>query len=199
MNKAYYRRSMAAVLIVLIYIVASTAFAKQFPFAVLQDLSNSNSKRRIVYDAVEAAALIPFAAVYVHAASFGRGRWIPWAAIGVCAALVAILLPERLYAFLFYFIAVGCGEEFVFRGYLHNELRKTFDFKISVILGGLVFGFAHGYSHYMIQGGTITDILSEFGGGIVGALLFSAIYEKSGSIGWPILFHTCLDFAGYLI
>lgn len=106
---------MAAVLIVLIYIVASTAFAKQFPFAVLQDLSNSNSKRRIVYDAVEAAALIPFAAVYVHVASFGRGRWIPWAAIGVCAALVAILLPERLYAFLFYFIVVGCGEEFVFR------------------------------------------------------------------------------------
>ena len=107
--------------------------------------------------------------------------------------------PERLYAFLFYFIVVGCGEEFVFRGYLHNELRKTFNFKMSVILGGLLFGFAHGYSHYMIQGGTIMDILSELGGGIVGALLFSTIYEKSGSIGWPILVHTCLDFVGYLI
>ena len=51
----------------------------------------------------------------------------------------------------------------------------------------------------MIQGGTITDILSELGGGIVGALVFSAIYEKSNSIGWPILIHTCLDFAGRLI
>lgn len=51
----------------------------------------------------------------------------------------------------------------------------------------------------MIQGGTITGILSELGGGIVGALVFSAIYEKSNSIGWPILIHTCLDFVGYLI
>ena len=51
----------------------------------------------------------------------------------------------------------------------------------------------------MIQGGTITGILSELGGGIVGALVFSAIYEKSNSIGWPILIHACLDFVGYLI
>ena len=70
---------------------------------------------------------------------------------------------------------------------------------LSVILGGLVFGFAHGYSYFMIQGGTITGILSEFGGGIVGALVFSAIYEKSKSIGWSILIHACLDFAGYLM
>ena len=114
-------------------------------------------------------------------------QWIPWAVIGVCAILVTIILPERLYAFWFYLIIVGCGEEFVFRGYLHREVRKTFNFKVSVILGGLVFGFAHGYSHFMIQGGTITGILSELGGGIVGALVFSAIYEKSNSIGWSIL------------
>ena len=80
-----------------------------------------------------------------------------------------------------------------------SRAAKTFNFKVSVILGGLAFGFAHGYSHFMIQGGTITDILSELGGGIVGALVFSAIYEKSNSIGWPILIHAYLDFAGYLI
>ena len=51
----------------------------------------------------------------------------------------------------------------------------------------------------MVLGGPITGILSELGGGIVGALVFSAIYEKSNSIGWPILIHACLDFAGYLI
>ena len=55
--------------------------------------------------------------------------------------------------FDFYLIIVGCGEEFVFRGYLHRELRKAFNFKVSVILGGLAFGFAHGYSHFMIQAG----------------------------------------------
>ena len=203
MNKAHYKKSIIALLVVLMYLLISVAFAKILPLAVLQDLTNSNIKRRILYDAIQAAAVIPFAATYFRSADFREketySKWIPWGLIGVCAILVTIILPERLYAFWFYLIIVGCGEEFFFRGYLHRELRKTFNFKVSVILGGLAFGFAHGYSHFMIQGGTITDILSELGGGIVGALVFSAIYEKSNSIGWPILIHACLDFAGYLI
>lgn len=190
-------------LFVLIYIAAATAFAQILPLSVLQDLTNSNIKGRILYDAIQAAAVIPFAVTCCRDTAFKKTKisfqWIPWGLIGVCAILVTIILPERLYAFWFYLIIVGCGEEFVFRGYLHRELRKAFNFKVSVILGGLVFGFAHGYSHFMVQGGTITDILSALGGGIVGALVFSAIYEKSNSIGWSILIHTCLDFVGYLI
>ena len=203
MNKAHYKKSIIALLVVLMYLLISVAFAKTLPLAVLQDLTNLNMKRRIAYDAIQAAAVIPFAATYFRSADFRKtethSKWIPWGLIGVCAILVTIILPERLYAFWFYLIIVGCGEEFVFRAYLHRELRKTFNFKVSVILGGLLFGFAHGYSHFMIQGGTIIDILSALGGGIVGALVFSAIYEKSNSIGWPILIHACLDFAGRLI
>ena len=203
MNKAHYKKSIIALLVVLMYWLISVAFAKILPLPVLQDLTNSNIKRRILYDAIQAAAVIPFAVTYFRDTAFRKiktsSKWIPWGLIGVCAILVTIILPERLYAFWFYLIIVGCGEEFVFRAYLHRELRKTFNFKVSVILGGLVFGFAHGYSHFMIQGGTIIDILSALGGGIVGALVFSAIYEKSNSIGWPILIHACLDFAGRLI
>ena len=203
MKKAHYKKSIIALLVVLMYLIFSVAFAKTLPLAVLQDLTNLNMKRRIAYDAIQAAAVIPFAATYFRSAAFRKtethSKWIPWGLIGVCAILVTIILPERLYAFWFYLIIVGCGEEFVFRGYLHRELRKAFNFKVSVILGGLMFGFAHGYSHFMVLGGTITGILNEFGGGIVGALIFSAIYEKSNSIGWPILIHAYLDFAGYLI
>ena len=203
MNKAHYKKSIIALLVVLMYLLIAVAFAKILPLPVLQDLTNSNIKRRILYDAIQAAAVIPFAVTYFRDTAFRKiktsSKWIPWGLIGVCAILVTIILPERLYAFWFYLIIVGCGEEFVFRAYLHRELRKTFNFKVSVILGGLVFGFAHGYSHFMIQGGTIIDILSALGGGIVGALVFSAIYEKSNSIGWPILIHACLDFAGRLI
>mgnify|MGYP004598822265 FL=1 len=203
MNKAHYKKSIIALFVVLMYLLISVAFAKILPLAVLQDLTNSNIKGRILYDAIQAAAVIPFAVTCCRDTAFKKTKisfqWIPWGLIGVCAILVTIILPERLYAFWFYLIIVGCGEEFVFRGYLHRELRKTFNFKVSVILGGFVFGFAHGYSHFMIQGGTITGILSELGGGIVGALVFSAIYEKSNSIGWSILIHTCLDFVGYLI
>lgn len=159
------KKSIMAMLFVLIYIAASVAFAKILPLAVLQDLTNSNIKRRILYDAIQAAAVIPFAATYFRSADFREketySKWIPWGLIGVCATLVTIILPERVYAFWFYLIIVGCGEEFVFRGYLHRELRKAFNFKVSVILGGLVFGFAHGYSHFMVLGGPITGILSE--------------------------------------
>ena len=203
MKKAHYKKSIIALLAVLMYLLISVAFAKILPLAVLQNLTNLNMKRRMLYDAIQAAAVIPFAATYFRSADFRKtetpSKWIPWGLIGVCAILVTIILPEKLYAFWFYLIIVGCGEEFVFRGYLHRELRKAFNFKVSVILGGLMFGFAHGYSHFMVLGGTITGILNELGGGIVGALIFSAIYEKSKSIGWPILIHACLDFAGYLI
>ena len=48
-------------LFVLIYIAAATAFAQILPLSVLQDLTNSNIKGRILYDAIQAAAVIPFA------------------------------------------------------------------------------------------------------------------------------------------
>ena len=94
----------------LIYIAASTAFAQILPLSVLQDLTNSNIKRRILYDAIQAAAVIPFAATYFRSADFREketySKWIPWGLIGVCAILVTIILPERVYAFWFYLIIV---------------------------------------------------------------------------------------------
>lgn len=135
MKKAHYKKSIIALLVVLMYLLIAVAFAKILPLAVLQDLTNSNIKRRILYDAIQAAAVIPFAATYFRSADFRKtetpSKWIPWGLIGVCAILVTIILPERLYAFWFYLIIVGCGEEFVFRGYLHRELRKAFNFKAS--------------------------------------------------------------------
>ena len=126
MNKSFYKKSIMAMLFVLIYIAASTAFAQILPLPVLQDLTNSNIERRILYDAIQAAAVIPFAVTYFRDTAFRKikisSKWIPWGLIGVCAILVTIILPERVYAFWFYLIIVGCGEEFVFRGYLHREL-----------------------------------------------------------------------------
>ena len=103
MNKSFYKKSIMAMLFVLIYIAASTAFAQILPLSVLQDLTNSNIKRRILYDAIQAAAVIPFAATYFRSADFREketySKWIPWGLIGVCATLVTIILPERVYAF----------------------------------------------------------------------------------------------------
>ena len=108
MNKSFYKKSIMAMLFVLSYIAASTAFAQILPLSVLQDLTNSNIKGRILYDAIQAAAVIPFATTYFRSADFRKtetpSKWIPWGLIGVCAILVTIILPERLYAFWFYLL-----------------------------------------------------------------------------------------------
>ena len=62
MKKAHYKKSIIALLVVLMYLLIAVAFAKILPLAVLQDLTNSNIKRRILHDAIQAAAVIPFAA-----------------------------------------------------------------------------------------------------------------------------------------
>ena len=51
MKKAHYKKSIIALLVVLMYLLIAVAFAKILPLAVLQDLTNSNIKRRILHDA----------------------------------------------------------------------------------------------------------------------------------------------------
>lgn len=77
MKKAHYKKSIIALLVVLMYLLIAVAFAKILPLAVLQDLTNSNIKRRILYDAIQAAAVIPFAATYFRSADFREKRHIP--------------------------------------------------------------------------------------------------------------------------
>ena len=72
MNKSFYKKSIMAMLFVLIYIAASTAFAQILPLPVLQDLTNSNIERRILYDAIQAAAVIPFAVTYFRDTAFRK-------------------------------------------------------------------------------------------------------------------------------
>ena len=106
LNKAHYKKSIIALLVVLMYLIFSVAFAKILPLAVLQNLTNLNMKRRILYDVIQAAAVIPFVTTCFRSADFRKtetpSKWIPWGLIGVCAILVTIILPERLYAFWFY-------------------------------------------------------------------------------------------------
>ena len=51
MKKARYKKSIVALFVVLMYLIISVASAKILPLAVLQDLTNSNIIRRILYDA----------------------------------------------------------------------------------------------------------------------------------------------------
>lgn len=44
LKKAHYKKSIIALLVVLMYLLIAVAFAKILPLAVLQDLTNSNIK-----------------------------------------------------------------------------------------------------------------------------------------------------------
>ena len=74
MSKLCYKKSIMAMLFVLIYIAAATAFAQILPLSVLQDLTNSNIKGRILYDAIQAAAVIPFAVTYCRDTAFKKNK-----------------------------------------------------------------------------------------------------------------------------
>ena len=88
MKKAHYKKSIIALLVVLMYLLIAVAFAKILPLAVLQDLTNSNIKRRILYDAIQAAAVIPFAATYFAVQISGKQRHLPNGYLGGLLAFV---------------------------------------------------------------------------------------------------------------
>ena len=69
------KKSIMAMLFVLSYIAASTAFAQILPLPVLQDLTNSNIKGRILYDAIQAAAVIPFAVTCCRDTAFKKQKY----------------------------------------------------------------------------------------------------------------------------
>ncbi|MGK0467840.1 lysostaphin resistance A-like protein [Clostridium sp.] len=77
-------------------------------------------------------------------------------------------------------------EEVLFRGLIYNELKTHLNIVIAIILQSLIFAIAHGN---MLQG------IYAF---IMGAVV-AIIYDKTGSIFAPILFHVMYNLLGSII
>lgn len=105
------------------------------------------------------------------------------------------------YTFFYYFLLVSVPEEFIYRGYLFNKFYYKYNFWISVIISGTLFGIGHailptilkneGLAYFMNH--AISNILGQ---GILVSALFSGIFKKSENLIVPIIIHAILDYIG---
>ena len=180
--------------VALLYSVLAIVISGQGSDKVLAPSASVDIRERFPYDAVQVLLIFPFAASYYWNRQV-RDR----EKRALAKPLVRWASGERAYAALYYLLIVACGEEYVFRGFLYKTLRDNLPFGKAVIISGLVFGLAHGLFQFAVLQQPWTVVASYLGGGIVGALLFAWLLERTGAIAVPISIHWFLDFCGYLV
>ena len=127
------------------------------------------------------------------------------------SALILGLMGEKgdfdIKALLFLAIMPGLSEELIYRGLLLGLLNKIFDkgfrflgtdFGWGVILISIVFGLLHGFhftADYQIQFGNVENIILT---GCFG-FIFALLKERSGSLIFPIIAHSTIDFFHFFI
>ncbi|MEG1351370.1 MAG: CPBP family intramembrane glutamic endopeptidase [Bacilli bacterium] len=108
-----------------------------------------------------------------------------------------------IYKCFFYLIIVSLTEELIFRGYLFTELERELPTYLAIIISGMMWGAMHAFmpiimnNYSFIQ--SVNAILSELGGGILGAVIYVYIYKKSKSLTIPIMIHAILDFSSIFL
>lgn len=76
------------------------------------------------------------------------------------------------------------AEEVVFRGVIHNRLRRLYNPAIGILASGLLFGAFHG------------NLVQGVYGACLG-MLMAWLYERSGRFGTPLLFHAVANLTVY--
>lgn len=105
---------------------------------------------------------------------------------------------KGFYKLFFYLVVVGFGEEFIFRGYVYNELLKT-NKLLAIIVSGFLHGIMHGILPGLLVRNIIGQMLSWIGGGIAIGYYFIYLLEKSKSIFIPVFVHAILNYSvGYI-
>ena len=105
---------------------------------------------------------------------------------------------------LFFAIMPGLGEELIYRGLLLGLLNKIFERKFKLlrtnfgwglILTSIVFGLLHGFNlndNYNLQFDFITILLTGTYG-----FIYGLIRERSGSLVFPVIAHSAVDFFNF--
>ena len=82
-------------------------------------------------------------------------------------------------------LLVPVTEELIFRGLIYTRMKRFFPVKISVFLSALLFAVYHGNPIQMIFAFPM-------------ALALAAVYERGGSLLYPVLFHVGANAAAVL-
>lgn len=130
-----------------------------------------------------------------------RIRWFtrPWwgyalLAAGFVAKAWTLPLREAVFGLVFYILAVGFAEEFIYRGCLEEgaaRLGPTW----SWVVVGIGFGVVHAPVAILGGDAVLTAILSSLGGGVLGQFAYRFVRDKAG-LGAAVGVHGLFDFMG---
>lgn len=96
---------------------------------------------------------------------------------------------------IFFVLAVGFGEEIVFRGFIWPRLVVGFGKVWGTVISGMMFGAMHAPMKIIInESPFIPAITNALGGGVVASLIFIYIYTRNNNIVLPSFIHGALDF-----
>ena len=100
------------------------------------------------------------------------------------------MFPEtsgEMRLFLLVSLAVGCGWEILYRGFLLLYLQPTTGLGGAVIIAAFAYGAAHGFKSP-----------KQFAASIMSALAFTIGYAVTSNLWWLMLLHTGLMLLGAL-
>ena len=102
------------------------------------------------------------------------------------------------YKFFFYLVIIAFGEEFIYRGYVYNTVKR-YNRVMAIFISGFFFGIMHAMLPGILAGFSITQIgismLGEIGFGIIGGYYFIYLLERSKSLFIPIFVHAILNYS----
>ena len=113
-----------------------------------------------------------------------------WSRHGSGADEAAKLMPQtpsEHRIFVLFSLAVGCGWELLYRGFLLWALPPLITLPGAIILAAVTYGLAHGYKTRRL-----------FTGSLISAFLFVGAYALTGSLWWLMLLHSALPLVGLL-
>jgi len=104
---------------------------------------------------------------------------------------VRFLIPLIPYiSFITIVIFAPILEEIIFRGVIFRWLRESYGFVFSALVSGILFGFIHVLNSLLV--GNFLDLVYIVLYGVLG-LIFSKMYEETGSIYGSIILHVCYN------
>lgn len=95
--------------------------------------------------------------------------------------------PGERRIFILFALAVGCGWELLYRGFLLWALTPLATLPGAIVIAAVTYGLAHGYKTRRL-----------FIGSLISAFLFVGAYAATGSLWWLMLLHSALPLVGLL-
>jgi hypothetical protein len=152
---------------------------------------------------VEHLGLVALGSVLVLGVVFGGSEAL--ATVGLAAPADAMLVaaesqPLILLAFAaLSLLLIGPAEELFFRGAVQGNLRTAFGPVTAIGLTSLLFGAVHVTSFLSAGVALSPAVLGSLSLNVLSAVVFGALYERSGTLTVPVLVHGLTNAIGLVV